>query len=132
MRVFSGFIVVRKIWRLCDKRSQAVRQVFSKLICSHTAVAAYNLNEEAFIHYCVAVLLLLADYLQQDGPRDVVAGLLVDNFQFCVAQNQFFYVGERDIAAFFRVIETSVRVFLDDSGWTHAGIFLPVAAVPEC
>jgi len=97
--------------------------MFNNLFCRHTAVTAYDLNEKVLPHNCVAVLLLFADYLQQDCSRNVIAGLLVDNCQVCTTQDQVSYVCERDIAAFFRVIQAPVRIFFDDSGWIHTDIF---------
>ena len=57
----------------------------------------------------------LEDDLQQDAARQVFVGLGVDDLELDLLEHQFLDVGQRDVAAGRGVVETAVRVLLDDS-----------------
>jgi len=103
--------------------SEALFKMFGHATGLDIAVATDNLRKEVFTHDRIAVLLLIANYLQQNRPSDVVATFLVDDDKVSLLQDQGLDVGKCDVAAFFRIVQASVRVFLDDSSSDHVGLW---------
>ena len=61
----------------------------------------------------------LQDDLQKDAAGDVLLGLGILHAEIHVLENQLTHVFQGDIAADFRVVETAVRILLDDACLAH-------------
>jgi hypothetical protein len=61
-----------------------------------------------------AALLLFHDDLRQHVVRDVLIGLGIDHHELAPLARHLRQQFERDIARGFGIIESSVRIFLDD------------------
>jgi len=78
-------------------------------------VSADELREHVGGEHRRATGLRLQDDLQQDRARQVISGLRIDDPEFLVLQNQFLHVGQRDVAAGLGVVQTPVRILLDQA-----------------
>src|SRR4030095_2550876 len=81
-----------------------------------TAVEADHLREHLRAEHRHAARLFLEDDLEEDRPRQVLAGLRVDDLKVDVVEHHLLHVGEGDVAAVRRVVEAPVGVLLDDAG----------------
>ncbi len=78
-------------------------------------VSPDDMRQEGFAHNRVALLFLLADDLQQDRTRNLGAGFLVEDRKVDLTDNQVADITQRDVPAFFGVVESTIGVFLDNA-----------------
>src|SRR5262245_55314116 len=64
-------------------------------------------------------MLLLSDDLEQDRTGDVFLALFVDHDEIDFFHHEATDVRERDVPTLNRVVETTIRVLLDDSRLAH-------------
>ena len=64
-------------------------------------------------------LLLLGNHLQQDVAGDVMPGLVLDHLDLLALDDQRADVVERDVPALRCVVETTIRVLLDQAFLRH-------------
>ncbi len=80
------------------------------------AVEADDLGQQLVREHRLALVLVLGDDLQQHRTGQVVAGLGVADFELFVVDDQLAHVLQRDVAGDLGVVETTIRVLLDDAG----------------
>ena len=83
------------------------------------AINADHLGQKTFGQDGLTVLLLLADYLQKDAASDIRICSLVDNGEIHAIEYEAPDIGQRDVAAFFRVVQAPVGILFNDSGCAH-------------
>jgi len=103
---------------------QALLEMVGQESRQDIAVATDHSCEKILAHNCFAVMLLIADYLQQNRPGDVSSALLVDDDELGLVQDQVLDIGESDVATFRGVVQASVGVFLDGSDCDHLYLYL--------
>ena len=83
------------------------------------AINADYLRQKTFGQDGLTVLFLLADYLQKDAASDICICFLVDDGEIHAIEYEASDIGQRDVAAFFSVVQAPVGILLDDSGCAH-------------
>ena len=84
------------------------------------AINANDLRQKTLGQDGLTVLVLLADYLQKDAASDVRVCFLVDYGEIHAIQYEAPDIGQRDVAAFFSVVQAPVGILFNDSGCAHA------------
>jgi len=107
---------------LGNKILQALLQLASHQSGVGFVVAANNLGKESFTQYRRMRLLLLAYNSKEYRSSYIITGLLVDDDKVPITEHKISDICERDVAAFFGVIQASIRVFLDNSSCVHLGL----------
>jgi hypothetical protein len=74
---------------------------------------------------------LLEDDLQQDRAREVIARLRVLHLEHLVPEDQVLHFRERDVRGRLGVVETAVRVLLDDAR-RHGGVLAALHQTGAC
>src|SRR5580765_1701973 len=85
------------------------------------AVRADELGENIRGEHRHAGGFFLENDLQQYGPRQVLPGLGVHHLELFALDHELLHIDERDVDARPGVVETAVRVFLDQSGGLRHG-----------
>ena len=78
-------------------------------------------SQKSNAQHRATLLLFITNNLKEYRARDVVTSALVDDNQFALVNDQISNVRERDVATFLGVIQSSIRVFLDNSSSGHLG-----------
>jgi len=107
---------------LGHKILQALLQLAGQQSGVGFVVTANDLGKEFFAQYRRMMLLLLAYNSKEYRSSYVITALLVDDDKVPIIEYQVFDICEGDVAAFFGVVQASVRVFLDDSSGVHLGL----------
>jgi hypothetical protein len=68
------------------------------------------------------------DDLQQHRAGEVIAGLGVAHLELLAVDHELTHLFERDIARNLGVVQTAIRVFLDDADLCHAAKLTEFAA----
>src|SRR5690606_34326464 len=103
-------------------------QVVAHETLQRVAVEADELAEQLGGEHRLAGRFVLGDDLQQDRAGQVLAGLGVADLELLAVEDQLPDVLDGDVARDLGVVETPVRVLLDDSGRAHgagSGMMMP-------
>jgi hypothetical protein len=98
------------------EETHAFADIFGKAAVGAGVIIAYEALQIVIGKQWVGFRFLLEDYLQQDTARDFGFAFLVDNNERNFLKHQLAYLLQRDVLAFFSVVQSSVRILLDYSG----------------
>ena len=104
---------------LLGEEVQRVLQVAGEQPLQGAAVEADDLGQHGRAEQGLAAGLLLQHDLEQDGAGNVRIIGGIDDTQWDALHHQGAHVGNGDVPTYFRVIEATVGVFLDDPGRRH-------------
>ncbi len=116
---------------LVEKHLQAFFQIAAHEALHGIAIEADHLRQQLRGEHGLATVFMLGDDLQQDRSGQILAGLGVADLEFLPVNDQLAHFFQRYVAGDFGVVETPVRVLLDDAGLRHSATLTDRAALHQ-
>src|SRR5581483_5415797 len=116
---------------LVEEDLQALLEIAAHEALHRISVEADDLRQQLRREHRLPGFLVLGDDLEQHGAGQVVAGLGVADFELLAVDDELPHFFERDVARNFGVVETPIRIFLDDANLCHAAKLADCAAAHQ-